>query len=154
MTNLQKPHRQRRLDRLFGTATSYFLTICTDQRVQALDNTEVLERVHDFISDSFKRYGVHIDCFVLMPDHVHLIVMMDIATEITIGQWVKAFKSMISLRQFKWQLGFFDHVLRSDESRSGKWEYIRMNPVRAGLVDHPDEWLFSGQSNRRDGSEL
>src|SRR5438034_10316940 len=33
-----------------------------------------------------------------------------------------------------WQPGFFDHTLRSDESYAAKWNYVRNNPVRAGLV--------------------
>ena len=32
------------------------------------------------------------------------------------------------------QEGFFDHLLRSYESYAQKWEYVRENPVRAGLV--------------------
>jgi len=44
-----------------------------------------------------------------------------------------------------WQPGFFDHVLRSDESYSQKWEYVRENPVRAGLVRRIDEWPYQGE---------
>ena len=33
-----------------------------------------------------------------------------------------------------WQKGFFDHVIRSEESYEQKWVYVRDNPVRAGLV--------------------
>ena len=33
-----------------------------------------------------------------------------------------------------WQEEFFDHVLRSSESYSQKWNYVKENPVRAGLV--------------------
>jgi REP element-mobilizing transposase RayT len=44
-----------------------------------------------------------------------------------------------------WQRGFFDHVLRSDESYAQKWNYARENPVRAGLVDNADDWPFSGE---------
>jgi putative transposase len=44
-----------------------------------------------------------------------------------------------------WQQGFFDHLLRSAESYSGKWEYVFQNPVRAGLVRSADEWEFSGE---------
>jgi putative transposase len=44
-----------------------------------------------------------------------------------------------------WQRGFFDHVLRSDESYAQKWNYVRENPVRAGLVKNPDDWPFSGE---------
>jgi hypothetical protein len=40
---------------------------------------------------------------------------------------------------------FFDHVLRSTESYSEKWNYVRDNPVRAGLVSNADEWKYSGE---------
>jgi len=39
-----------------------------------------------------------------------------------------------------WQPGFFDHVLRNDESYGQKWEYVQENPVRARLVQWPDQW--------------
>src|SRR5205823_1911443 len=44
-----------------------------------------------------------------------------------------------------WQEQFFDHVLRSGESYSQKWEYVRQNPVRAGLVASADEWPWQGE---------
>lgn len=44
-----------------------------------------------------------------------------------------------------WQRGFFDHVLRSDESYAQKWNYVRQNPVRPGLVKNADDWPFSGE---------
>lgn len=44
-----------------------------------------------------------------------------------------------------WQEGFFDHLLRTAESYSEKWEYVRMNPVRAGLCEEPEDWRFQGE---------
>ena len=44
-----------------------------------------------------------------------------------------------------WQDGFFDHLLRSGESYAEKWNYVRMNPVRAGLVARPEDWPYSGE---------
>jgi REP element-mobilizing transposase RayT len=44
-----------------------------------------------------------------------------------------------------WQNGFFDHLLRGGESYAEKWNYVRMNPVRAGLVEQPDDWPFAGE---------
>ena len=43
-----------------------------------------------------------------------------------------------------WEEESFDHVLRSDESFSEKCEYIRQNPVEAGLVKRPEDyqWLW------------
>lgn len=43
------------------------------------------------------------------------------------------------------QEGFFDHVLRSHESYSQKWEYVRTNPVRAHLSKTPEEWPYQGE---------
>jgi hypothetical protein len=47
-----------------------------------------------------------------------------------------------------WQKGFFDHVLRTQESLRVKWTYVRRNPVRAGLVDDPDAWPYQGEIAR------
>jgi putative transposase len=44
-----------------------------------------------------------------------------------------------------WQKGFFDHILRNEESYCGKWSYVRENPVRAGLVKNWQEWPFVGE---------
>jgi len=44
-----------------------------------------------------------------------------------------------------WQPGFFDHILRNDESYTQKWEYVRENPVRAGLVSLADDWPYQGE---------
>lgn len=75
-----------------------------------------------------------------MPDHLHVFVAFD--DEIgNLPTWMKSLKNALSkqLRSLgivapHWQKGFFDHVLRSGESYSEKWEYVRENPMRAGLA--------------------
>ena len=44
-----------------------------------------------------------------------------------------------------WQEGFFDHLLRSGESYAEKWNYVRMNPVRAGLIEQSEDWPYAGK---------
>ena len=44
-----------------------------------------------------------------------------------------------------WQREFFDHILRSNESYSEKWNYVRANPVRAGCVSAAEEWKYAGE---------
>ena len=39
-----------------------------------------------------------------------------------------------------WQRDFFDHRIRHDESLDAKADYIRMNPVRKGLCERPEDW--------------
>jgi hypothetical protein len=46
-----------------------------------------------------------------------------------------------------WQRDCWDTQLRRGESYSAKWEYVRHNPVRAGLCAAPDEWPFRGEVN-------
>ncbi len=64
------------------------------------------------------------------------------------GSWkewtAKAIKRELQLAGNVWQREFFDHVLRSDESYSEKWNYVRENPVRAGLVPRPEDWKYHG----------
>jgi REP-associated tyrosine transposase len=86
-----------------------------------------------------------------MPDHVHLFVALPIQG-ISLEKWVQALRSVLGKRLLSlgfnkphWQEGFFDHVLRSQESYSQKWDYVRMNPVRAGLCQTPEEWPYQGE---------
>ena len=44
-----------------------------------------------------------------------------------------------------WQKTFFDHLLQSSESYSEKWNYVRENPVRAGLVASTEDWPYLGE---------
>ena len=87
-----------------------------------------------------------------MPDHVHLFAKPSRTTR-KLQQWVKMWKS-VSARHIissngsqthLWQAEYFDRYLRSSESYSGKWDYVRDNPVRASLVKTPDEWQFKGR---------
>ena len=47
----------------------------------------------------------------------------------------------------------WDRQLRTGESYAQKWEYVRNNPVRKGLVAHADEWPYQGQMNVLDWHE-
>lgn len=44
-----------------------------------------------------------------------------------------------------WQKAFFDHLLRSSESYSEKWSYVRENPVGAALASKNEDWAFMGE---------
>jgi REP-associated tyrosine transposase len=86
-----------------------------------------------------------------MPDHIHMFARFGPSSP-NLSMWIKSLKNSLSkrLRQLgvlspHWQKDFVDHVLRSEESYSAKWEYVRQNPVRAGLVKNADEWEFQGE---------
>lgn len=48
-------------------------------------------------------------------------------------------------RVWRWQEGFHDHKFRTPDNEQRKWEYMCLNPVRAGLVSRPEEWPFGGE---------
>jgi hypothetical protein len=48
-----------------------------------------------------------------------------------------------------WQREFWDTQLRRGESYSAKWEYVRGNPVRHGLVEAVEDWPYQGEVDVR-----
>jgi REP element-mobilizing transposase RayT len=76
-----------------------------------------------------------------MPDHLHGIVTFPERFRMT-RQFTDWKRWMATRHGIKWQDGFFEHRLRSVESAAEKGDYIRMNPVRAGLVDQPEAWPY------------
>lgn len=124
----------------------YFVTFNTHHRKKLLAN----ERVHScfvrFGTTALDR-GIAVGRYVIMPDHVHFFVSGHY--DFVLDQWVRALKrtlsKAISAARPHWQEGFFDHMIRHDESYSGKWEYVCQNPVRAGLVSEAHEWPWQGE---------
>ncbi len=82
-----------------------------------------------------------------MPDHIHLFVAGQY--DFVLEQWVRILKRTLSIAipatRPHWQKGFFDHLIRHEESHGQKWEYVVENPVRAGLVKHSDDWPWQGE---------
>jgi putative transposase len=119
-----------------------FPYVCTLYRHPLLAN----EQSHEaFVSYCRKAayHNVAVGRYVLMPDHVHLFVRG--APEFDVGIWVRGLKRALSSKRDFWQPGFFDHILRGDESYERKWSYVRDNPVRLGVVPRAEEWPFQGE---------
>jgi REP element-mobilizing transposase RayT len=96
---------------------------------------------------------------VVMPNHVHLLVKalrdpagwpyeLPVLLHSLKSASAHSVNKLLSRNGQVWQNESFDHVLRSYESLKAKCEYVRQNPVRAGLVDCPNEypwtWIESG----------
>ena len=79
-------------------------------------------------------------CFVVMPDHLHW--LMQLGNNRDLATVVRGMKSLSSKRSGckLWQHGFYDHALRHDENVKTVSRYIVMNPVRAGLVEHHNDY--------------
>lgn len=87
--------------------------------------------------------------YVIMPDHIHLFCAPAEVDFMPVKKWVSYWKRLVSKKcraeTSLWQRDCWDTQLRMGESYHDKWEYVRNNPVRAGLCDHPDDWSFQGE---------
>ena len=143
--------RPPRLERIFQSYDPpiFFVTFCTLHRVK-IGRLEVAhEAFTKYALRARDEFNVALARYVIMPDHVHLFVQGD--PNFQLESWVGGLKRAVSVSlgpsSFRplWQPGFFDHLLRSDESYAGKWEYVRQNPVRHGLVSRGEEWPYQGE---------
>ena len=89
-------------------------------------------------------------CWVLMPDHLHLLIRL--AEDRSLPRLMQRIKAMTSLTANRamgkqgrlWMPGYHDRALRADECLHDVARYIAWNPVRAGLVQTPDRYPFWG----------
>jgi REP element-mobilizing transposase RayT len=149
--------RPRRLKLIYVGQPLFFVTFCTRdrRRISSLDRAQIA--LEEYGRIAIEQFNVGLGRYVIMPDHVHLFVRGD--SDFKMSVWVDGLKRAISVALLKeaqatrlplqqttlWQPGFFDHILRSDESYAEKWNYVRDNPVRAGLVNEADEWRYQGE---------
>ena len=126
-----------------------FVTICTKHRQKIGDLETAHYAFEAYVRRARDEFGVGVGRYVFMPDHMHLFVRGGDA--FNLAQWMNGLKRAISVplgatkKRPLWQRGFFDHILRKDESYIQKWEYVRENPVRTGLVVRADEWPYQGE---------
>jgi putative transposase len=150
---VRKPHRHlRRLDRIFEDSPIFFVTTCTFRRRPILATPQAAAILTEELRGARERHGWNIARYVVMPDHVHFFCApRRDARELEsfMGMWKQwTAKRMIRELGFArpvWQLEFHEHLMRSEESCVEKWEYVWLNPVRAGLVERAEDWPFSGE---------
>jgi len=99
---------------------------------------------------------------IAMPDHLHILAA-PASRDASISDFAKWFKRWFNeayrtsnhrpsvpegaATDWRWQEGCFDRLLRSDESLSEKWEYLRQNPVWVGIVEHSEDRPYQFQFN-------
>jgi putative transposase len=97
--------------------------------------------------------------FVIMPDHVHLLI--EVCGEMTIEKAMQLVKGRFSHRLGKelghktavWQRGFSEVQVLGEASFAQHRAYIANNPVKAGLVDAPEKYQFCFESLARRKAE-
>jgi REP element-mobilizing transposase RayT len=142
--------RPPRLSRIFDSSPLYFVTFCTHERRPWLTTQAIHSAFVYFCERAEREFNVAVGRYVIMPEHVHLFVRG--GYDFVVGQWMGQLKQALARAagcsrtgNQVWQEGCFDHVLRSNESYAEKWNYVRDNPVRAGLVARAEDWPYQGE---------
>ena len=147
MTQLESLPQRRKLPHLIpswvGQGARHFITINCHQR--GVDRLCIGNVATELLSSArhYEEIGHwYLWLMVVMPDHAHFIATFDLdhGLDATVKSWKGYQKRMLHI---KWQAGYFEHRLRSDDEFVEKMHYVRMNPVRKELVASPDAWPHS-----------
>lgn len=150
----RKPTRLKGFD--YKKIGAYFITICTENRRQILSRIVVGEgsplpqlsqcgKIVDFwIRELSSKYGdMTVDCYVIMPNHIHLMLFIyndgrgDPSP--TVDRAIGWFKYQITKEIHKvrgsvgekiFQRSFYDHIIRNREDYEEHIKYIHENPMR------------------------
>lgn len=149
-----------------NTDQAHFITCCTHQRLPLITNNKCRQIIVDAISFSRTKYKYRLIAYVLMPEHVHLIILppRDCRIGIIAGEIKQVSSRRIHeillpvnspllekmtitrnrlIRFTFWQRRCYDHTCRDEDSMWEKVNYCHNNPVKRGLVKSPADWPWS-----------
>ena len=134
----------------YSSRRIYFVTIVAAERRRIFTGGRMARAVVDCLLQLRRRTRFSLYSYCLMPDHFHALIGLGESGK-TLGEVCGAFKSLTTRAYWQWYEGrlwqrqFYDHVVRNEEDFYESREYIRLNPVRKGLVQKADEWPYTGQ---------
>lgn len=153
--------------------TARFVTFCCYRRHRLLVDARVCDILIDCLGRIREQYGIKIYGYVLMPEHVHFVLLPPDTVKLgpVVGQFKSKtasaiiFRHLLNLppdcmirkdgreRRVFWQPRCYDHNCRTPETVLEKIRYCHLNPVKRGLVKEPGEWRCSSYNwyaGRRD----
>ena len=133
----------------YNIAGYYFITICTENKEKIFGSIVNNKLIHSFlgilVEDSINNLkniyqNIFIDKYVIMPNHIHMIIVINNETQNTVSNIIKNFKKGITqvLGKTIWQRSFYDHVIRNELDYLRIWQYIDNNPLKWNL----DEFYY------------
>ena len=117
------------------------ITTVTEGRVPIFEDFSLARTTILVLREQESTKRVSTQAFVLMPDHLHWLFVLNSGTLSDIVKCFKAHSAMainqiLGRRGSVWQKSFFDHGLRKEEELLPMARYIVANPLRAGLAEH------------------
>lgn len=148
------------LKRYTGHDSLHFLTCSCYHRQPWLASAARRDLFLQVFEETRQRYQFVVIGYVVMPDHIHLLISEpEPGTPSTIMQVIKQrFARRVLNRKRRhpkqaslwpepaphvWQKRFYDFHVWSERKRVEKLRYIHRNPVKEGLVQEPEQWVWS-----------
>lgn len=133
----------------------YMTTTLTLHRKPMFKNKNAANILMEAIWFGKRQSWYHLLSFVIMYDHLHLII---VPKEKNISQCMKSIKgysarrinSKLGHRGSVWQAGFYDYILDSEEKILRRLIYVEENPVRMGLVENAEDYEYSSARYREE----
>lgn len=132
------------LKRFQNTGDLHFVTFSCVRHRPILGTPQARDTFVTILEETRIKYHFHVLGYVVMPDHVHLLVSEpdghDLCTAI---QVIKQRFSRTRTEEWVWEERYHDFNIRTDAKRIQKLRYIHRNPVKRGLIPDPDQWPWS-----------
>jgi putative transposase len=134
----------------------HFITFSCYRRQPLLASPPAMHRFELALEQSRVRYGFYVVGYVVMPEHVHLLISEP--ERGTLASAIQAIKQSVSRRlmgdhQHFWQARYYDFNVWTKRKRVEKLCYLHRNPVKRGLVEKPEDWPWSSFRHYLTGEE-
>ncbi|HXM64085.1 MAG TPA: transposase [Terriglobales bacterium] len=139
------------LQRFQQSGQSHFLTFSCHRRQPKFANPEAYDLFLQCLEDMRRRFAMCIYGYVVMPEHVHLLV--NEPQHATLAEAIHFLKLSFAKRlpnrkhatesSSFWQKRYYDRNVRDAQEFRIKLRYVHRNPVERGLVKEPAEWKWS-----------
>jgi putative transposase len=142
------PARNAHPDAILASSRVFFATTNTSMGRRLLQSERNAMLLIDVLRLNVAAGKFRLHEFVVMPDHLHLLVTLPCGT--TIEKAMQLIKGGFSYRLKKeygfqgeiWQRGFSEVRVNNEQSFMKHREYIAQNPVKAGLVDTAEQYPY------------
>lgn len=125
----------------YSTNGAYFVTLCTINRKCILSSIrksgnysypEIKLTDIGFIVKKYMNNIPGITNYVIMPNHIHLIVEKENILNSVLSNDIRSFKTLVTKEVgFQiWQSSFYDHIIRDDYDYNVHLQYINDNPIK------------------------
>ena len=134
------------LKRYYLEGSIHFITFSCYRRQQHLGTTARRDLFLRVLEQARRRYGFALLGYVVMPEHIHLLMTMPAVGDPSVVMKVvkERFTRLLRKREEftgpMWQKRFYDFNVCTDKKRVEKLRYMHRNPVKRGLVDSPEKW--------------